>query len=220
MTGGHTTTVVVAALIGVAAGPALAALTSSDRQQGGWRWLTGHPTSPPRRVTLAGLAGLACGLVAAGIGPAASLPAYLCLALAGAALTVTDIEQRRLPNRIVGTAAAAGLLGLTVAAVADRDGGRLGRALLAALVVGVVLAALWWLDPAGLGFGDVKTSAMIGLFLGYAGWGQLIAALAGGFVLTALAALALAAAGRVGRGSALPFAPALVTATLAVLATT
>lgn len=215
---GHAVTVAVATLVGLTTGPALAAATTARSRLAGWRWLTGYPTSLRRRAMHAGLAGVACGSVAVGVGTTAVLPAYLALALAAAALTVIDIEQRRLPDRLVLPAAGGGLVVLGTASLADGEGGRYVGALLAAVVVGAVLSGLWWADPSGLGFGDVKAAAMVGLYLGYAGWGPLLAGLLGAFVLVAGAALVMLAAGRARRGSALPFGPALFVAALAAIA--
>jgi leader peptidase (prepilin peptidase)/N-methyltransferase len=80
-------------------------------------------------------------------------------------------------------------------------------------------AALGWvLSPAGIGLGDVKLLALLGLVLGWFGWGALVAGLFLGLVVGSAVALALMAAGRAGLRTAVPFGPPLIAgAVLALL---
>ncbi|MDQ2816920.1 MAG: prepilin peptidase, partial [Candidatus Eremiobacteraeota bacterium] len=66
---------------------------------------------------------------------------------------------------------------------------------------------------AGMGLGDVKLAAAVGLYLGLAGS---VAAFASAFVVGSLLALPVLAAGKRGRRDALPFGPFLVLAVLLV----
>ena len=61
--------------------------------------------------------------------------------------------------------------------------------------------------PAGMGFGDVKLSGVLGLYLGWLGWGVLAVGLFLGFLLGGVFGIALIATGRGGRKSAVPFGP-------------
>src|SRR5699024_11115008 len=91
-----------------------------------------------------------------------------------------------------------------------RDWGARGRALAAA---GVLLAgyfALAWINPSGLGLGDVKLSGPLGAFLGWLGWPAVVAGTLAAFVINAVIALVLLAAGRVGLKSGIAFGPAMV----------
>ena len=76
-------------------------------------------------------------------------------------LTLVDLAVRLLPNRLTAPAAAAAL----VAGTLLDPGGELERLLAAAAAGGCfLLAAL--ASPAGMGMGDVKLVAVLGLFLG------------------------------------------------------
>jgi leader peptidase (prepilin peptidase)/N-methyltransferase len=58
-----------------------------------------------------------------------------------------------------------------------------------------------------MGLGDVKLAGVLGLFLGYLGWGQLAAGAAAGFVLGGLFGAVLMLLRRARRGSGIPFGP-------------
>jgi leader peptidase (prepilin peptidase) / N-methyltransferase len=182
-------------------------------------------TAPPRAVgirvpspapvlataALCGLAGLRFGL-------SWQLPAFLLLAAAGVLLAVVDLEHRLLPNRIVGPAAAAGALLLALAAAAGGDGHALVRAVLGAAVMFVGYLVLALIAPSGLGMGDVKLAGLLGLYLGWVGWGAVVFGAAAGFVVQALAALLLLATRRIGLREELPFGPAMLAGAAVVIA--
>ena len=75
------------------------------------------------------------------------------------AVTVTDLERRIIPNRIVLPALAVALVVQTL-----RDPGV--EWLLAALAAGGFFLVLALVYPAGLGMGDVKLAAFLGAWLG------------------------------------------------------
>jgi leader peptidase (prepilin peptidase) / N-methyltransferase len=117
------------------------------------------------------------------------------------AVTVTDLHRRVIPNRILLAGAVFG-----VAILGPTDPGSLpGRAMAAAGAGGsLLLGAVARRD--GMGMGDVKLAALMGLYLGAA----VVPALLVGFGAGALAGLAIIARqGRPGRRRALPFAPFL-----------
>jgi leader peptidase (prepilin peptidase)/N-methyltransferase len=102
-----------------------------------------------------------------------------------------------------------------VAALAVPDGGH------HFLVALIGLAAAWLLFliqaliyPAGIGWGDVKLSGVLGLYLGWLGVGPLVAGLFLGYLLAALVGLVLLAARRATRRSQIPFGPFLLGGTL------
>lgn len=133
--------------------------------------------------------------------------AYLYLAAISIALALIDLDTHRLPNTIVlpSYLVGAALLGAAGALTGD------GAALLSAAIGGVVLYALYLLlalvYPGGMGFGDVKLAGVLGIFLGYLGWGPLIVGGFAAFVLGGVFALALVAARRARKGSGIPFGP-------------
>lgn len=117
------------------------------------------------------------------------------------AITLTDLERRIIPNRIL---VVAGVLGVAIAAVSD-PASLPERALAAAAAGGLLfLAALAY--PRGMGLGDVKLAAVMGLFLGRdVAPAILVALLAGSIVGLAM----IARHGAEARKRAIPFGPFL-----------
>jgi leader peptidase (prepilin peptidase)/N-methyltransferase len=157
-------------------------------------------------------------LVVAGWGRSWELPAFLLLAVAGVLLTVLDLQHRLLPNRVVLPTLGAGAALLLLPAVADGSWPALLRAVLGAAALFTAFLLLALVNPRGLGMGDVKLAAVLGLFLGWLGWGALLLGAVAGFVVQAVLALALLAAGRVRRDSDLPFGPAMLAGAALVIA--
>jgi leader peptidase (prepilin peptidase) / N-methyltransferase len=159
------------------------------------------------------------GAVTARFGLVPALPAYLYLAAVAVALAMIDIDVHRLPDRIVlPSYAVAGLL-LAPAVAAGGDWWAAGRALaaMAALWCGFFLVATAY--PGGMGFGDVKLAGLLGLFLGWLGWGSVLVGTFAGFFFGAVVGVVLMAMGRAGRRSPVPFGPFLLAgALLAVFA--
>lgn len=117
------------------------------------------------------------------------------------AVTLTDLEGRVIPNKIL---AVASLLALAIVAVSDP--GSLPERLAAAAGAGglLFLAALAY--PRGMGLGDVKLAATMGLFLGRdVAPAIFVALLAGSLVGLAM----IARHGAAARKRAIPFGPFL-----------
>src|SRR6202035_5142069 len=118
--------------------------------------------------------GLACAAMALRFGPNPALPAFCYLAGIGVPLAVIDTRCRRLPDSLTLPSYPIALALLGIAALL-RPGG--GREFLTA-VLGLALAWAFFLFqmliyPAGLGWGDVKLSGLLGLYLGWLGLGAL-----------------------------------------------
>ena len=128
-----------------------------------------------------------------------------------AAVTLTDLEQRIIPNKIL----LAGAIACLAIAIPTDPGGVPER-LIAAAAAGGILFLVVLAYPKGMGLGDVKLTATMGLFLGRAvAPALLIALLVGSLVGLAL----IVRHGSQARKMAIPFGPFLalggVTAMLA-----
>lgn len=127
-----------------------------------------------------------------------------------ATATVTDLRHRIIPDLLTGPAAVAGLLlaafagGIEALAVAVGSG--------AAVAAPLYVASR--IRPAGMGMGDVKLTAVIGVFLGTAAWGALLA----GLLLAALTGGLISLGQRRSPATTtLPLAPFLALGTLPAL---
>jgi len=143
----------------------------------------------------------------AAIGPVAETLAFAVLAAVGIALAWIDIDTQRLPDAIVlPSYAVVGLL-LAAAAAATAEWGSLLRAAAGAGILFGAYFAMAFACPAGRGLGDVKLAGLLGMALGWLGWGELAVGGFGAFLLGGAFALVLVALGRAGRGSGIPFGP-------------
>jgi leader peptidase (prepilin peptidase)/N-methyltransferase len=147
-------------------------------------------------------------------GWSAELPAWLWFVAVGLLLAVVDLRTMLLPNRVLLPGLIGGLVLLAVAAAADGAWSALGRGVAAGGVAFGVLLVLALIAPTGMGMGDVKLAALLGLYLGWLGWPTVFTGFFLGFLVQALLGLALLAARRVGRRSELPFGPALLAGAL------
>lgn len=118
-----------------------------------------------------------------------------------AAVTLTDLQRRIIPNRILIVSAAIGAV-----AVLATDPSSLGERAIGTAAAGgfFLLAAL--ACPRGMGMGDVKLAALIGFYLGRSAAPAILVALLAG----AVAGIAIVArTGARARTQTLPFGPFL-----------
>jgi leader peptidase (prepilin peptidase)/N-methyltransferase len=118
-----------------------------------------------------------------------------------AIVTLTDLEQRIIPNKVL---IAGAILCLAIAVPTDLAG--VPERLIAAAAAGGLFFLVALAYPSGMGLGDVKLAATMGLFLGSAvAPAVLVALLAGSLVGLAL----IARHGTGARKMAIPFGPFL-----------
>jgi leader peptidase (prepilin peptidase)/N-methyltransferase len=138
----------------------------------------------------------------------ALLVAYLAFAAVAVALTLIDLDVRRLPNAIV--LPAYPVLAVLLALDADRED--LLRAGLGAAVLFAFFFLLAMAAPGSMGFGDVKLAGVVGGMTAYLSWGTALTGAFGAFVLGALAGVLLMVGKRAGRRTAVPFGPFMLVA--------
>jgi leader peptidase (prepilin peptidase)/N-methyltransferase len=139
-----------------------------------------------------------------------ALPAFLYLAAIAIALALIDLDTKRLPNAIVLPAYPVGVALLALASWnpgGASDWPAFVRALIGAAALYAVYFILMFAYPAGMGFGDVKLAGVLGLYLGWVGWGALVVGWFAAFVVGGVFSIALLAAGRATRKSGIPFGP-------------
>ncbi len=162
---------------------------------------------------------LGCGLLfaimLARFGLSAELPAYLYLAAVGLALALIDLDVKRLPDVLTLPSYGVGLVLLGVASVDDPY--PLLRAVLGAAAMFAVYFALAFAYPAGMGFGDVKLSGVLGLYTAWLGWDVWGVGFFLGFLLGGVFGIALIILGKGGRKTAVPFGPFMLLGALIAL---
>jgi leader peptidase (prepilin peptidase)/N-methyltransferase len=133
-------------------------------------------------------------------------------------LGAVDLASHRLPDRVTYPAVAVCSAAFLVDAAVLGSSGAFARALAAAAVAFVVGAGVSALAPEGLGFGDVKLLGLLGLVLGWFGWGVLLAGVFLGLLVGGLLSVVLLASRRAGWRTALPFGPPLLVGAVLALA--
>jgi leader peptidase (prepilin peptidase) / N-methyltransferase len=200
-------------LVAVLAGPwaARAAVRLAKRDG------TAVPSVTRVGATTALLAALLAGSVELlGLRPATAALAWA----AGAAVVLgsVDLLCHRLPDRVTYPAVLVCAAAFLVDAAVLGTWGALLRAVVAAVVsfgVGVLAASV---SPDGFGFGDVKLLGLLGLVLGWFGWGVLMTGVFLGLLTGALVSLLLLATRRAGWRTAIPFGPPLLAGAVLTLA--
>ena len=156
----------------------------------------------PRYPLVEALTALLCaGAVLAG-GSAATIALSIALILIVVPAALIDLEHRIIPNKLNALGAVLAL----VLGVALDAGGEPQRLIAAAAAGGFLLLAAI-AHPGGMGMGDVKLAAVIGLFLGSAVAPAILIALLLGVLVGALV-IARDSSGQ-GRRKAIPFGPFL-----------
>jgi leader peptidase (prepilin peptidase) / N-methyltransferase len=160
------------------------------------------------------------GVVGASVGLAWPLLFLLPLVPVGVALGVVDWRTHLLPTVVVRPTFAAVVVLAAVSALLEDDLAALVRAGIGAAVVFGIFHLLWWIHPAGMGYGDVRLSALLGFALGYLGWPELLVGIYGGFLAFAVArfVVALVRRDRQVLRTSYPFGPFLLVGALAGLA--
>jgi len=146
------------------------------------------------------------------LGLAWVIPAYLWYLGVTMALNLTDLDHKRIPNRILFPGIAVGAVLLGTGALLDGAMGSFGRGVAGAAVYFVVLLVVALVARGGFGFGDVKLAFLLGMFSAYLGWGHLAVAGVGAFLVGGVLALVLLLSGRRGRKDAIPFGPSMILA--------
>lgn len=157
--------------------------------------------------------GVIAGVIGAETALIWALPAFLYLAAISIALVLIDLDTHTLPNKIVLPSI---LVGFALLALASFGMGNWGT-LVGAVAGGAALFLFYFfvtlISPRGMGMGDVKLAAVLGLYLGWLGWGVLAVGAFAAFLLGGIFAIALLLIGRARRRTAIPFGPWMIAGT-------
>ena len=144
--------------------------------------------------------------------------AHVVLLAVGAWLLAIDARTHRLPDRIVLPTLAGTLLLVGIEVLALQDATRLGRAAAGMLALGGFFILLRLLSRGGMGGGDVKLAALLGVVLGWHGWTAVAVGVAAAFVLASLYALVLMALRRADGKTRIAFGPWMIVGAVLAIA--
>ncbi len=170
-----------------------------------------------RRPVLEVAMGAVFGAVAWRTGPDWALAGFLLFTWTLVVVGIIDARTRRIPNRLTYPLTPALLVLLTAAAIVNGQPHVAARALLGGAGAFGALLIVALVSPRGMGMGDVKLAAFIGVGLGYLGWGELLVGMLGGFMLGGLVAVGLLVARLRHRADLMPFGPYLAAGALLAL---
>ncbi|MEU9302953.1 A24 family peptidase [Streptomyces sp. NPDC048269] len=160
-----------------------------------------------RPLPVAALTGAVCAALGAAVGARPEVLAYVGLAPALVLLALVDRAVHRLPDVLTLPLAAAVAAGLGSAALLPRAGGDWRHALLGGGLLAAGYLVLFLINPAGMGFGDVKLALSLGVALGWYGWGVWAAGAFLGLLYGALYGLSLVLRGPATRKQSFAFGP-------------
>jgi leader peptidase (prepilin peptidase)/N-methyltransferase len=145
------------------------------------------------------------------------LVAYLYLAAVSVALALIDIDIKKLPDVLTLPSYPIAAVLLTIGAISAHEPRDLVRAAIGGAALWLLYAVLWFIYPKGMGRGDVKLAGVLGMYLGYLGWGSLAIGAFLGFVLGGVFGIALVAISRANRKTKIPFGPFMIAGALAAV---
>ena len=129
------------------------------------------------------------------------------LAGASIALSVIDLQTHRLPNAIVYPTIVVAAISAVLVAFGAGELEILARALASGGILFGLYLVMGLLWPGGMGLGDIKLAAGIGIYLGTIGWGALIVGAFAAFLLGGIVSVVLLAIRAASRTSGIPFGP-------------
>ena len=169
----------------------------------------------PVRITAAALTAIVCAAFSLRFGTSLALPAFLFLGVLGIQLARIDLSLHLLPNPLVLALLVGGLVLFLMPGLFDKQADDLLRAVLGAAILFLGYLILGLISPGGIGMGDVKLAAPVGLYLGYLGWSQLLYGGLLGFVLNGLTTVVILGQKSRNRATEVAHGPSMLGATVA-----
>lgn len=173
--------------------------------------------SPTVRITTAVATAALFILMTLRLSLSPALPAFLFLAVLAVQMSRIDIALHLLPNPLVLLLLAAGIGLLTMSAVLAPDWSGLLRAAAGAVILFLAYLILGLISPGGVGMGDVKLSAPLGMYLGYLGWTHVFYGGLLGFVVGGVITVLMLRLNRGNKPSEVAHGPAMFAAAIGVV---
>lgn len=136
--------------------------------------------------------------------------AWVVFIILGVALSAIDFQLHRLPDVLNLAIYLAGLALLSLDAILNDRLDHLGSAVIASLVLSALYLLLNLLSKGGMGMGDVKLAASIGLYTGYISAQSVYVAAMTSFALGGVVGITVMLLGKGSRKTRLPFGPFMI----------
>lgn len=136
--------------------------------------------------------------------------AYAYAAALGLVLALIDLDTHRLPNTLTLSAYPVTAVALLTASALGAGWDAALRAVIGAAALFLFYGLLRLISPRGMGGGDVKLAGVLGAYLGFAGYAQLVVGAFAAFVLGGIFGIGLLLTRRAQRGSGIPFGPWMI----------
>ncbi len=153
------------------------------------------------------LTGVLFAVVAARIGWRFAVLAFLYFVALAVALSFIDYDTKRLPDVLTLPAYAVGPVLLAADGLVTHNWSAMIHAVVGLGALGLFYFVTWFLYPRGMGFGDVKLSGVVGLYLGWLGYGTLAVGAFLGFLLGGLWGIGLIVSKKGGGKTEVPYGP-------------
>jgi leader peptidase (prepilin peptidase)/N-methyltransferase len=148
-------------------------------------------------------------LMAARFGLSLILPAFLAFVFTLVTVSAVDLDERRIPNKILLPMSIVAAILLAGPAAIEGEYGTIGRMLIGGLSYAVPMFILGVVAPGSMGMGDVKLAAYLGAHLAWLSLSHVLVGAFLGFLIGAVLGLLLIALRRKGRKDTLPFGPSM-----------
>lgn len=178
---------------------------------------SGRLQAPRVRTASAAITAVVCFALALRISNELLLPAFIFLGILGIQLARIDILLHLLPNPLVLFLLLGGIALLAAATLAGAPWSDLLNACSGGAILFVIYLILALISPAGIGMGDVKLAAPIGLYLGYLGWSQLLYGGLLGFIVGGIASAVLVRHAPENKPAEVAYGPSMLAAAITVI---
>ncbi len=149
--------------------------------------------------------GLAAGVVGLEIGWDWPLMWLLYLCPIGVALAYIDFRIWLLPTRLIAPSYSIVISLVLIGSIASGETDNLLRSAYGWVIAGALFWVLWRFTPS-MGYGDVRLSGVLGIALGWLGWGELLTGVYAGFVIGSVGWIPLRLL-RITKSRKFPFGP-------------
>jgi leader peptidase (prepilin peptidase)/N-methyltransferase len=135
---------------------------------------------------------------------------WQCFAFIGLPLGIIDVQHHRLPDYLTGALFLLITIVILIHTLRAHDFSRIAPAVIGMVALPTFYLIIALISRGGMGFGDVKLSASIGIASGFFGFNMTMISSFAAFILGSITGLMLMVFGKAGRKTAIPFGPFMI----------